>query len=227
MTPLRILALALASGFLLNASCSSSDDNSSNGNTDAGPPGGPVVGVADSHCEGQPLGVADPTKCGASGDTAAGGAADDGDTGSTAGAADCTLTHDAAYGATLFNTEGDDDDCKYHASFTVTPVRLNEDVTFTVSAIDKTSMQPLAPLADGDLPLARVEVYQPCDLAHRPPLEDFSAKLAATSMPGTFTAGPFKFDEPGRWVVRFHFYEECFDQDNSPHGHIAFFIDVP
>jgi len=36
------------------------------------------------------------------------------------------------------------------------------------------------------------------------------------------------FDKSGRWVVRFHFFESCSDvPDDSPHGHVAFYIDVP
>jgi hypothetical protein len=226
MKPFRILLLAAASGLLFNASCSSSS-GSTPSNADAGPPGGPVQGATDSHCAGQPVGVADPAACMTQVESGAGGAADDTTASSAAGAADCDQTHDALYGDTLYNSEGDDDDCKYHASFTVTPIRENEDVTFTVSATNKTTGDPLTPLSDGDLPLARVEVYQPCNALRLAPAQDYKAKLAQGSMPGTFTAGPFTFDRPGRWVVRFHFYEECIDQDTSPHGHIAFFLDVP
>jgi hypothetical protein len=42
-----------------------------------------------------------------------------------------------------------------------------------------------------------------------------------------FQGGPLRFDRSGRWVVRFHFYEDCNDGESSPHGHIAFFVDVP
>jgi hypothetical protein len=32
----------------------------------------------------------------------------------------------------------------------------------------------------------------------------------------------------GRWNVRFHMYEQCSDlTEDSPHGHITFFVDVP
>jgi hypothetical protein len=45
---------------------------------------------------------------------------------------------------------------------------------------------------------------------------------------GTYQVGPIVFDAPGLWTVRFHFYEECSDEpEDSPHGHIAFFVDVP
>jgi len=225
MKPFSVLLLAAASALLVNASCSSSDKSSNN--ADAGPAGGPVPGAADDHCTGTPT-VVDPAACtGTSTDTAAGGAAD-GDTSgsSSAGAADCTQTRDAEYGATLSNSEGDDDDCKYHASWTSTPIRLNEDVTFTLTTTNKTTMMPLTPLGDGDIPLSRVDVYVPCDPNHLGPTQNFKPQIAQT-MPGQFTVGPIKFDESGLWVVRFHLYEECNDTDTSPHGHIAFFVNVP
>jgi hypothetical protein len=163
-----------------------------------------------------------------SGDTAAGGAADSGD--ASAGAGDCNQTHDAEYGDTLYNSEGNDDDCKYHASWTASPIRLNENVTFTLTAAteapDGSAGAPLEPLADGDIPLTRVDVYQPCLPNRRGPAQNAVAKVAETA-PGVFTIGPIKFDQAGRWVVRFHLYEQCIDGDTSPHGHIAFFIDVP
>lgn len=229
MKPVPVLLLALAGGVLLNASCSSSDSPTANAGT--GPAGGPVSGAADSHCDSQPIGVSDPAACLTTVTDAAAGAGgaapDSGGAMASGGAADCAQTRDAAYGATLYNAEGDDDDCKYHASWSSTPIRLNEDVTFTVSATSRdAAMAPLAPLADGHLPLSSVEVYQPCSPTRRAPAQDYAAKVTATT-PGSFTAGPIKFDQAGRWVVRFHFYEQCYDQETSPHGHIAFFVDVP
>ena len=45
---------------------------------------------------------------------------------------------------------------------------------------------------------------------------------------GKYQITPLKFDAPGRWVVRFHLYESCDDTlDDSPHGHAAFYFDVP
>jgi hypothetical protein len=32
---------------------------------------------------------------------------------------------------------------------------------------------------------------------------------------------------PGKWSVRFHIREDCLDGADSPHGHGAFFINVP
>jgi hypothetical protein len=40
--------------------------------------------------------------------------------------------------------------------------------------------------------------------------------------------GPIVFDQPGKWVVRFHFFENCDDLvEDSPHGHAAFYVQVP
>ena len=46
--------------------------------------------------------------------------------------------------------------------------------------------------------------------------------------PGVYKVGPIVFDAPGIWTERFHLFEECSDDpDDSPHGHAAFFINVP
>jgi hypothetical protein len=158
-------------------------------------------------------------------DAAEGGAPGQDSTASQAGS-DCNAEHDAAYGDTLYNDSGDDDDCKYAASWSSTPIRLNQDVTFTVKAQDLTTNAPIAALDDGVLPLSRVEVYQPCKPTRRAPAQDYMAKFKMIA-PGEFSGGPLRFDQSGRWVVRFHFYEQCLDSESSPHGHIAFFIDVP
>jgi len=173
----------------------------------------------------------DPQTC-ATGDLGAAGAADTsgapaGAAGASGAAADCTQTHDTEYGDTLYGSEGDDDDCKYHASWTSTPIRKNAAVTFTLTATDLATNMPLTPLAaDDKTPLTRLDVYEPCQPLRRGPTQNYTPTIRQTA-PGVFTAGPIKFDESGRWVVRFHLYEQCVDGDVSPHGHIAFFVDVP
>jgi hypothetical protein len=214
--------LMLASALVLGFGCSSSDAPAP---AEAGPAGGPVSGVVDSHCFGSTVTV-EPATC--SGDTSPGGAggASESAPESAGGAADCAQTHDAEYGDTRFNSDGDDDDCKYHAAWSSTPIRLDQPVTFTVTAMNKASGAALEPLSDGGVPLTRLDVYQPCQPNRRGPAQNLSAKISEL-MPGVFSAGPIQFDQSGRWVVRFHWYEECVDGEHSPHGHIAFFVDVP
>ncbi len=220
MKPVQFLLLAAATGLLFNASCSSDAAAPANGSI-----GLPVNGVTDAHCEGVPPVAVDAAACMApEADTGEGGAPADTSDSGTAGS-DCNATHDADYGETLYNSEGDDDDCKYHAAWTSTPIRVDEDFTVTLTTTDNTTHQPLEALDDGVLPLSRVEVYQPCQPNRRPPAQNAAAKFKETA-PGVFTGGPLRFDQLGRWVVRFHLYEQCLDGAHSPHGHIAFFVDV-
>src|SRR5437867_328431 len=69
----------------------------------------------------------------------------------------------------------------------------------------------------------RAEVYlsdvHPAPNTRQKPVEE---------SPGTYTVGPIRFDAPGQWTVRFHFFEECADVlEESPHGHVAFLAQVP
>jgi len=225
----RAASLVLSALFALSgASCSSSDDVSA--------AGGAVTGAEDNHCSGQPIGVSDPAAClaapGAAGapDEAAGGAPNDqgaAPAGGSAGAPDCNLAHDADYGDTLFNDSGADDDCKYRVSWSSTPIRKNQNVTFTVKTTSNGApLERIAAQEAGATALSRVEPYIPCDPTHVPPIADLTAAIKETS-PGVFSVGPLVFDRSARWVVRFHFYEECVDSETSPHGHVAFFVDVP
>lgn len=121
------------------------------------------------------------------------------------------------YGATLYNSEADDDDCKYHVKFTSTPVRRNENVTFTVTATTK---------ADGQ-PAAGAKIIGEVFLSDTHPAPN-SGQQTTEKAGGVYDVGPIKFDAQGRWTVRFHLHEDCQDStEDSPHGHVAFFIDVP
>src|SRR3954464_11817131 len=99
-------------GFATLAGCGSSSDGPVDGPVsglaDAGPVGGPVSGLADAHCAGVTPIVVNEASC----HPAAGTATDPG-----------TAAEEAPV---LYNAAGDDDDCKYHVSFTSTSVRLNE-----------------------------------------------------------------------------------------------------
>lgn len=122
--------------------------------------------------------------------------------------------------AILFGREADDDDCKYHVRFENTCVALNEPVTFTLSLTRKFDGTPGA----GTMP-AYPEVFLADDPSHISPSNDITAREGPA---GTYAIGPIVFDQSGRWVIRFHYFESCSDlPEDSPHGHVAFYIDVP
>jgi hypothetical protein len=171
-------------------------------------PGGPIMAAADMHCMDPEAGPivqpTDPASCHP--DAAV----------PDAGAMTC------AYGDTLNNAEGDDDDCKYHVKWTSTPICVNNDVTFTVTATHKTDGTPLT----GSNPVIEAFVgMMPCGSTHPAPNSNPSTKEGP---PGTYSIGPIHFDVAGQWAVRFHFNEDCEDLlPTSPHGHAAFFVQVP
>jgi hypothetical protein len=120
------------------------------------------------------------------------------------------------YGATMYGTSGYDDDCKYSVSYAVDPICENSGVTFTVVAKNAVGGAPLT----GAMP--RVEAV----LGDVHPAPN-AGTTASESPPGTYKIGPVKFDQAGQWVVRFHFFETCADTSTSPHGHAAFYVNVP
>jgi hypothetical protein len=189
----------------------------------SGPVGGALTGPADDHCVVNGVMTVQPVSfCMLPGThDATDGGADD------AGPADAAVTVDAVereagsggsdFGPTMYNSEGDDDDCKYHVVWSSTPVRKNADVTFTVTATRLADAQP-ATGADVQLE-AFFPPTHPTPTINIPHRED---------PPGTYTVGPLRLDVSGDWTVRFHFYEMCLDApQDSPHGHAAFFVHVP
>src|SRR5262245_6730317 len=110
-----VVLMAVPAAALFAGGCSSSP---------GGATGGPVTGALDTHCRDADGGVA-AVVIGAC-QPATGGAPDGGAV--------------VEIGETLFNAEGDDDDCKYHIKWTATAIRQNTDVAFTVT---------LTKLADG------------------------------------------------------------------------------
>lgn len=203
-----VISAAILGSLVLAPSCSSDDDSAPAPAVCTGT-GGPVAGDADMHCvasDGSQI-VQSIGKCETDAvDTGAAGAA---------GAAD-----DETY-TVLYGNSGSDDDCKYDVSFTNSCIAENTPVTFNVT-LDKRS-ESGAP-ATGDDPNSP-EVFLESDPSHITPSLHIDAKETS---PGTYAIGPILFDAPGRWVVRFHFFENCSDvPDDSPHGHIAFYIDVP
>ena len=120
----------------------------------------------------------------------------------------------------LTSHQGFDDDCKYDVSFTNTCVELNRPVTFKLTLARRDNGEP----AVGATP-NRPEAF----LEDEPSHISLSRGIRAPEGPaGTYAIGPIVFDRSGRWVIRFHFYESCSDvAAGSPHGHVAFYIDVP
>ena len=121
-----------------------------------------------------------------------------------------------------YNAESDDDDCKYHVKFTATPVAVNQKVTFNVTVTRLAENNAAATNAD-----VVIESYVADNDLHVIP----NSGQKATETPansGTYVVGPIRFDQSGRWVVRFHFYQACDDIfEDSPHGHVGFYYDVP
>lgn len=190
---------------LLLAACSSQSGNS---DAAAGPFGGPVAGDLDTHCRGQSGPIVQLTDENACHPTVDLSSSDPPDGGTEQG---------PDYGDTMFNADGDDDDCKYRVHFFSTPISKGSPVTFTVSAF---KLATNFPATGANI---RAEVF--LNDTHPAPN---SKTMTVEGFSGSYTVGPVVFDASGRWTVRFHLYEDCSDVlETSPHGHAAFFIDVP
>jgi hypothetical protein len=186
----------ICAGVVGLAGCGSSSD---------GPVGGPVVGALDMHCgtTKQQIG-----QC-LTGSAAADAAAADPDGGASSGG--------SIYGDTMYNAEGDDDDCKYHIAWTSTPIRRNADVTFNVTL---TRLLDQTPSTGDDI---TIEAF----LTDTHPTPSLDIKSTGGT-DGKYSVGTVRFDAAGMWTVRFHFNELCSDlPEDSPHGHAAFFVNVP
>ena len=117
------------------------------------------------------------------------------------------------YGETMFNSEGDDDDCKYHLKWSA--ASGSGGVNFTVSVSTKKDNTPVTG--------APVEIEAFLDETH--PAQNTNPSTKETS-PGTYTVGPIGFDKAGQSTVRFHVHDDCNDSEQSPHGHAAFFVQL-
>jgi hypothetical protein len=208
---IRHLAISLAFALVAVGGCSSSspavDAAGGTGGGSDGPatdavvlPAGPVAGPPDDHC-GAKVQMVDPAVC-------------------MAGPPDASASDGGEDEEEIrYNAEADDDDCKYHMSFTTTAVGLNKDVFFTVKATKK-SDGTAAPWGAQD----DIEAFTE-DMTH--PAPNITGKPVQSPV-GTMKFGPVRFDRAGRWVVRFHIQHACTDNDEaSPHSHAAFFINVP
>jgi hypothetical protein len=216
---LFLLAVALG-----GVGCGSS--TSSGGTTGSDTPAGVVLGPLDHHCVAgdgglivQTIGVcetptppANAAMCTVkfANDTSA---ADGGDPSASDGGAAPV----SDYGPTMYGSAGNDDDCKYYVSWTSTPIVEKAATYFTLSAWRLSDMTPAT--------CAAVIPDTSLSLTHgvAPPAQP-SPEIA----PGVYKVGPIPFDAPGIWTVRFHLFEECSDDPpDSPHGHAAFYVNVP
>lgn len=137
------------------------------------------------------------------------------------------------YGATLFGTSGYDDDCKYDVSWTSTPLcEGTGGVEFTVTAKDATDGSPVT---GGSY---KMEAFTTtpgdpsspsyCDNQSLHPSPTDEAAMTETPAGSGIYKVKMVFDAAGKWTIRFHFHENCADVlDDSPHGHAAFFVNIP
>src|SRR5580693_8825611 len=121
------------------ASCSNSSPATDAG-SDAGAdgpamcanPGQATPGPADNHCQGQPVQVVNPASCHP-------------DAGADDAGGDAGPVDTCEFGDTMFGMEGDDDDCKYHVSWTSTPICEGAaGVIFTATVTNLTDNSPVA-----------------------------------------------------------------------------------
>ncbi len=237
----RSLALALQLGAVVVAStgaaCSSASPSpGATGPASCSNPGEATPGPADMHCLGPDGGVSvvqtvSETDCHptAAQIAEAGGGGDDGggdDGGAAASGCD--------YGDTLFGHDAYDDDCKYHVTWTSTPIcEGNLGVTFTVTVNNNATGAPVTdiPAAEGMIVEAFItpSLDAACDnVALNNHVSPAGGPLYQTSSTSGVYTGRVVFDAPGLWTVRFHIHEECDDLfDDSPHGHAAFHVTVP
>ncbi len=187
--------IALIATSLLLAGCGS---NSSAG-AHCSPSGGPVDGGVDDHCSGVPVIAVDPSVCTSS---------------SAAGEADAGAEEAASV---LYNTEGYDDDCKYHVTWSASSICENSDVTLQVHLTKKSDGTGVS----GATPWAEVFLG---DESHSSPFGNQSYREGANGM---YTIGPIRFDQAGHWTLKFHFFPDSCDAPASPHGHVAFYVNVP
>jgi hypothetical protein len=164
--------------------------------------GGPVTGAMDRHCydpdAGAMFGMVDPAQC----------------------TVDAGPSTGPQFGDTMYNTSGNDDDCKYFVSYVIstTGICKNNGTFFTVTLKDATTMAAIAHANN-----VRPEVFNTATMA---PVSTASSMTTETSN-GVYKIGPVTFTTAGNYTVRFHFYENCTDTPTSPHGHAAFFVTVP
>ncbi len=142
------------------------------------------------------------------------------------------------YGPTLWNVSGDDDDCKYVVGWHSTPISSGAEVTVWVSVQYATDGSPLSGLVgqfdDAGSSKLYLEVAGVPDGGignhDSPTVTGVGVSIhESPAGSGVYQIGPAVFfDESGSWYIRFHFNENCDDVlPESPHGHAAFYVNVP
>jgi hypothetical protein len=205
------------------------------------PAGGPVAGANNNHCvmggvqqvqaTGACVGVPDAAAAAPSGgdDSSSGDASDDSAAGDAAAAdaGDNGECGEPGYGVTNFGTSAQDDDCKYDVSYTSTPICENGNVYFTVTAKKRAGADGGPSLSD-EPPLVGASVDLEVYADDCATIATNSGQTTVEQGNGVYKVGPIQFSKSGKWIVRFHFNECCSDDpDDSPHGHAAFWVNVP
>jgi hypothetical protein len=197
--------------------------------TSCASPGEPTPGAADTHCVGMAPQPTNGASCavvdaGAMPETDAGTPSPDAGATPAPGPCDENGT-DGAYGSTMYGSEGDDDDCKYHVSYTASPICENNGTYFVVTATYLAGTMGPVTGASTFAELCLNDTHPGPNVDSRPPAGN---QQVVEGPPGTYTIGPVQFDAAGDWTVRFHFNEFCCDAlPDSPHGHAAFHVTVP
>lgn len=204
-------------------------------------PGGEVTGTKDAHCVMNGMQMTQvTTMCpmgpvasdDAASDDAGNNAADDGSadaaSGSTADAGpDDGTCGDDDYQPTMNGHVGSDDDCKYDVSWTSTPICENGNVYFTVM-VSRRAGDDGKPALMSEPPLTGASVSAEVYYNDCATIAPNSGQATTEMGNGQYKVGPIKFNKSGNWVVRFHFNECCSDDpEDSPHGHAAFWVNVP
>jgi hypothetical protein len=215
---IALLVSALA-GAACNGTAAAPDGGGGGASTGADSPAGLVIGPLDSHCTASDGGLTIQT---------IGACEVDDPTTVPANTASCNVTFNNStvgdggvpvsdYGTTMYGSAGDDDDCKYYISWTATPITENANTVFTVTALRLADMTPAT--------CAGIRPDVSLSISHGVPAP---ANPSTEIAPGIYRVGPIKFDAKGIWTVRFHLFEECSDApEDSPHGHAAFYVNVP
>ena len=223
-----------------NGTCTP-DDGGSTGTGTGGQVGGALVGPTDNHCWGP--GPVDggstfqfqdtnPNSC----QVTDGGPDFNEDAGAPG----------PEYGPTNYNTAANDDDCKYFTSWRSTPISKGADVTFWFTTLYATNGTPVTgmvgtpdggPAVPSCIGEEASQVYfevsgDPDGGLANHPSPFIAGDYPVTETPpgsGIYQFGPAAFfDESGLWYVRFHFNENCCDVlPDAPHGHAAFYVNVP